>query len=42
MSDMDVIRLADKFVNEFIYLLISRLFLQKIIGTQIAYSFRKV
>jgi len=33
---MDVIRLTDKFVNAFVYLLFSRLFQQKIIGTQIA------
>jgi hypothetical protein len=33
---MDVIRLTDKFVNVFVDMLFSRLFLQKIIGTQIA------
>jgi hypothetical protein len=36
---MDVIRLTDKFVNVFVDMLISRLFLQKIIGTQIAKGF---
>jgi hypothetical protein len=39
---MPVIRLTDNFVNEFINTLFSRLFLQKIIGTQIAIGFIKV
>jgi hypothetical protein len=39
---MPVIRLTDKFVNAFVYMLISRLFPQKIIGTPIAMVIRKV